>query len=184
MILISSTDGKGVLHLGTGDNIKNHFEKSYISDVLGESPQIPIIKTGKEVKEKLQEKLVKVNSNISEIEEEIQERLEIANVIPTELVDDWERKDLEKDSLPRLISWDVIYGRRDIAEREADTLQREPEVTVLSDEQQKAAREYNRLVSKLVDCMLSRKRFETLINNIKDDQKITLTPNLASVLGF
>jgi len=186
MIFIDSVEkGSNIMHLSTGDNIKKSLEKAHLSMSFESANDLPIYKTGREVKEKLVIVLNKEEAELEDLRGEIQEQLEEAGIIPTECVSEWQRRELEENEVPKLISYDFLCnGMCDVKQEQGGVAIEQGEKIQLTEEQKKAAREYNRLVDKLVGCTLEVKRIMTVLENLKDEQKVTLSPAMASSLGF
>lgn len=189
MILTESIEkGLGMLSLSTNKNFKKSFEKSHLNMSFESSNDIPIYKTGKEVKEKLLGLLNKEEAEVAELKSKAQEKVEAAGIIPTECVSEWQRKELEESEVPKLISWDFIYNKELVSGMQSQggvfIESNPPQKTPLNEEQVSAAREYNRLVDELVGCMVEARRMKAIIENLKDGQKLTLSPAMVSSLGF
>jgi hypothetical protein len=187
IIDFSGKTRKVKIDLSSGIEFK---DKGHLNNIL-QRDNLPISKTGKEIKEKLvnilreeeQEKnshLMKITTLITQI-----------NSIPTEKPDSWLYQGLpvDSDKLPKMYSYKVIYPQKS-----TDTISElslgarssivTPEATPLSPTDQELAQKYNRCVEDYINCLREVSYITTFMNNLKDSDKYDLSIDQATAFGF
>jgi len=167
-IMNYNTSSKNIVKSLLLQNIedKDLIEKSHINEFVY-NKDMEISKTGKELKEKFGEMLKEEIDDVRGLSTKINEKVEEISERPTKKVKDvwgW-RIDGWEDKLPVL---PLVYNEEYIVGGAPD----------------KDKCEYDRLVSRLIDCSIEVIMLNTMIDNMKDSKEYKLTVRQASMLGF
>jgi len=173
--------------------VKSDLEKGLaIGEGIGENREtnLPIVKTGKEIKEKLSEIKTSQQNEASVFLTKMQILLSKISSSPMRLIDRYNvsRSKLSVESLPKIYSCDQIYPSSG-KEIQIQTSARDPLITPniptsLSEGEREFANQYNDTVYNYIKCLKEISYIGTFIEGLEDNKKYNLTITQANSFGF
>lgn len=163
-------------------------EKSDILDAISYSGDIKVSKTGKEIKEQVDNVVLpELRAKLEEKKNEATEKLKDCGVAPTDDIEPWWAGNTKIDVGFKRYNWDELYfDDRNDNEKFASSFQNDdaPKVNLPENkEQAKARREYNELVRCVSEITADIKACE-ILKQLKDGSNYELTPRQVIVLRF
>lgn len=173
-------------------NTLNEIEKSDIMEAISYSSEFGFEKTGKEIKENINSKILPKKRAAYEAKKgEIDKLLADCGDAPTKDICGWCKRGMDFELGYKSYDWsETYYHTADdyhdcVCDAVPITGGKEVKKNLpCSAEQAETRQKYNRAVDILCDIMVDIKTCELLVNNIGDSQKIKLTPRQAIVFGF
>jgi len=176
-------------------NINIEKEKFLEKGLLNEFSfqNLTIKKTGKEIKEKLQQILIESEIEKNLIQTNIISLLSKISQLPTEKPDEWLYSGLkieDKTQLPKLYSYTLIWGEIKTLSSNTDLIaNRNPLVTPeqkidLTEGEKLLAQQYNKNIEKYLSCLKEINYMKTFLHNLRDNDKYDLSIEQATIFGF
>ena len=164
------------------------FEKSDVMDAMcGYESKITISKTGKEIKEQVKNVVLPAKKEcLEKCSADANKLLSDCGDAPTRDVPKYWLADMDIETAYKFYDWDETY----VPERGINVVQtlsasENVQGNVPSSVKEgQTRREYNDKVRNVCDCLVDIKACEILLNNIKDNEKFTLSPRQILVLKF
>ena len=164
------------------------FEKSDVMDAIcGFDSKITISKTGKEIKEQIKNVVLPAKKEcLEKCSADANKLLADCGTAPTRDVPKYWLGDIGIETTYKFYDWDETY----VPERGINVVQtlsasENVQGNIPSSVQEaKARREYNDKVRNVCDCLVDIKACDILLNNIKDNEKFTLSPRQILVFKF
>lgn len=133
-------------------------------------------KTGKEIKNKLQEKIIEIKVDINNLTNKLEQLKSQCNQKPTESIPSyWLEPYDDRISLPIL-----IYGKSSELVRDSDY----PATTQPDQQQSQCMREYDRTVRQIISRHKELIELDTIIRGIVESKSYQLTIRQATILGL
>lgn len=162
------------------------FEKSHSFVDSFVHSNIVFEKTGKEIKEKIDQLLIRYSGKVLLLTKELG-TLECPNVKPERDPSNWELGGYSPDdfiNLPKHYSWEQRYGDDDGLTKPGYSMSGQTNTYPVDEETRKKMGKYNEVANKIVVCMTSSKIALTMKNGVSDNQNYKLSIAQLTSLGF
>jgi hypothetical protein len=163
----------------------NEFEKGIVDD-LSYSEDFRVEKTGKEVKDKLQLEMAAIATEKVAFITKMEVLVTAIDQLPNGKCDRWQIQGYEKHlgDVPRQYTYEQLYPGNNDKKEDINYPMVETPAPVITKNITDKMREYNQLASDYVRRCINAIILKTVIDNLSDNKKIKLAPQLASQLGF
>lgn len=160
------------------------IQKSHITEMFSYQNNLNIEKTGAEIKEALKKARNKEENEKNKTHSTATSLLASLGCEPTEEIDNWVIDGYEDiiGSTPKLFPWRETYCESPISEM-GQVLQTSQN-TNSAEEVCRQKDGYNRSIRKYVESIKEIAQIDTMINNLDDKKKYSLTIKQATILGF
>lgn len=165
-----------------GEYDHDEIQKSHITEIFGYGQnQIQISKTGKEIKSALQGIKAKEEAEKSKYLTQYTTILAQIGCEPTEDVEEYVVDGFtdKLGDVPKMFSWRECYNDSGSLSSFTNLQEKESANDIC-----KLKEQYNRCVRKYIDCCKEIAQIDTMINNLEDSKKFSLTVKQATILGF
>lgn len=176
------------------DEPETDIEKSDIMNAFSNTDMVMIKKTGKEIKDQITNTVLPMlTTELSEAKAKADALLQNCGTAPTRTVKPWWTGDIKMDVPYKVYDWSecCFYGNQQgiqptlSAEGYADAKQMEADKNGAANKEEAVCREqYNDAVRVVCEILVDQKAADIMLNNLKDDQQITLNPRQAATLHF
>lgn len=177
-----SSINKG-LNLESFSNGQEEIQKSHITEMFGYKNNLNIEKTGADIKEALKKARSKEENEKNAYHATATTLLASLGCEPTEDMDSWQIDGFEDKigSIPKIFPWRETYCE---SVSETGQVLQTSQGTDNTQDVCKQKDAYNGCIRRYVDSIKEIAQIDTMINNLDDKKKYSLTIKQATILGF